>query len=83
MELSYSQFLEKTLDLSRATNLEQLVLEGCTNLHAVDLSFADLKKLIFLSLKDCINLRDLPIRIELESLQILTLSGCSKLRKFP
>ena len=41
------------------------------------------KKLIFLSLKDCINLRDLPIRIELESLQILTLSGCSKLRKFP
>ena len=42
-----------------------------------------LKKLVFLSLKDCINLRDLPRRIELESLQILILSGCSKLRKFP
>ena len=83
MELSHSQFLEKTPDLSRATNLELLVLEGCTNLHAVDPNLADLKKLIFLSLKDCINLRDLPIRIELESLQILFLSGCSKLRKFP
>ena len=41
------------------------------------------KKPVFLSLKDCINLRDLPSRIELESLQILILSGCSKLKKFP
>lgn len=83
MELSHSQFLVKTPDLSRAANLERLVLEGCTHLHAVEPSLADLKKLIFLSLRGCINLRDFPSSIELESLQILILSVCSKLRKFP
>lgn len=83
MELSHSQFLVKTPDLSRAANLERLVLEGCTHLHAVEPSLADLKKLIFLSLTGCINLRDFQSSIELESLQILILSVCSKLRKFP
>lgn len=83
MELSHSQFLVKTPDLSRAANLERLVLEGCTHLHAVEPSLADLKKLIFLSLRGCINVRDFPSSIELESLQILILSVSSKLRKFP
>lgn len=83
MELSHSRFLEKTPDLSKAINLERLVLEGCTHLHMVDPSLACLKKLLFLNFKDCKNLRDFPSSIELESLQILILSGCSKLRKFP
>ena len=83
MELSHSRFLETTPDLSRATNLERLVLESCTSLHTVDPSLGGLKNLSFLSLKNCKSLRDFPSSIELESLQILILSGCSKLEKFP
>ena len=83
MELSHSRFLETTPDLSRATNLERLVLESCTSLYTIDSSLGGLKNLSFLSLKDCKSPRDFPSSIELESLQILILSGCSKLEKFP
>ena len=83
MELSHSECLVEIPDLERASNLERLVLEGCTKLSSVHPSLSVLKKLVFLSLRDCIKLRDFPESIELESLQILILSGCSKLKKFP
>lgn len=34
-------------------------------------------------MKDCIGLQTLPISIEMPSLQVLILSGCFKLKKFP
>ena len=83
MELSHSQCLVEIPDLSRASNLERLVLEGCIHLCAIHPSLGVLNKLIFLSLRDCINLRHFPNSIELKSLQIFILSGCSKLEKFP
>ena len=41
------------------------------------------KKLIFLNLVGCKNLKSFSSSIHMESLQILTLSGCLKLNKFP
>ena len=41
------------------------------------------KKLTFLSLKDCINLTNFPPQINIKALEILILSGCSKLKKIP
>ena len=46
-------------------------------------SVGGLKQLIKLNLKDCKSLENLPHELNLESLEILILSGCSKLKKFP
>ncbi|KAL6316902.1 hypothetical protein AAG906_023557 [Vitis piasezkii] len=84
MDLSHSKYLIQTPDFSGITNLERLVLEGCINLPEVHPSLGDLKKLNFLSLKDCKMLRRLPSRIwNFKSLRTLILSGCSKFEEFP
>ena len=41
------------------------------------------EKLTFLSLKDCINLTNFPPEINIKVLEVLILSGCSKLKKIP
>ena len=46
-------------------------------------SIVVLKKLTFLSLKGCINLKSLPKKFEMESLETLILSDCSKIKKIP
>ncbi|RVW77855.1 TMV resistance protein N [Vitis vinifera] len=76
-------FLMETPDFSRITNLEELVLDGCTNLCHLHSSLGRLRKLAFLSVRNCIKLRDFPAIYELVSLQTLDLSGCSNLQKFP
>ena len=73
----------ETPDFSRITNLEELVLDGCTNLCHLHSSLGRLRKLAFLSVSNCIKLRDFPAIYELVSLQTLDLSGCSNLQKFP
>ena len=83
MDVSYSQYLTKTPDFSRAANLEVLVLKGCTNLLEIHPSLGNLSKLIRLNLKNCINLEHLPSIRRLVSLKTLILSGCSKLKKLP
>ncbi|KAJ9687193.1 hypothetical protein PVL29_015874 [Vitis rotundifolia] len=83
IELSHSQHLIKTPDFSGAPKLRRIILEGCTSLVKVHPSIGALKKLIFLNLEGCKNLKSFLSSIHLESLQILTLSGCSKLKKFP
>ena len=83
MDVSYSQYLTRTPDFSRATNLEVLVLRGCTNLLEIHPSLGNLSKLIRLNLKNCINLEHLPSICRLVSLKTLILSGCSKLKKLP
>ena len=42
-----------------------------------------LKRLILLNLKDCTSLVSLPSKLEMESLENLTLAGCSKVKKIP
>ena len=46
-------------------------------------SIVVLKKLTFLSLKGCKNLKSLPNKFEMESLETLILSDCSKIKKIP
>ena len=83
MKLSHSQHLTKTPDFSGAPNLERLILEGCTSLLEVHPSIGFHKKLIFLNLDGCKNLKRFSSSIHMESLRILTLSACLKLNKFP
>ncbi|XP_034675392.1 disease resistance protein RPV1-like isoform X2 [Vitis riparia] len=83
MELSHSQHLTKTPDFSRAPNLGSLILKGCTSLVKVHPSIGAHKKLSFLNLEGCKNLKNFSSSIHMESLQILTFSGCSNLKKFP
>ncbi|CAN6555782.1 unnamed protein product [Malus baccata var. baccata] len=83
VNVSYSQNLTRTPDFTVTPNLHRLILEGCRNLVMIDPSIAELKRLIFLNLKDCRSLKHLPTRFGMESLQILILSGCSKINKVP
>ncbi|KAK8329860.1 hypothetical protein V6Z12_A11G354100 [Gossypium hirsutum] len=83
MNLKGSQNLIKTPDFTTASNLEILILEGCTKLVHVHPSIGVLKSLKLLNLRDCKSLRTLPTRIGMESLETLILSGCSSLLRFP
>ena len=60
-----------------------MVLKDCLNLSWVHPSIVVLKKLTFRSLKGCINLKSLPNKFGIESLETLILSGCSKILKIP
>ncbi|KAJ9707309.1 hypothetical protein PVL29_002340 [Vitis rotundifolia] len=73
---------KETPDFSRATNLEVLVLKGCTNCK-VHPSLGYFSKLILLNLENCTNLEHLPSIRWLVSLETLILSDCSKLEKLP
>ncbi|KAL1075426.1 hypothetical protein V6Z11_D11G362500 [Gossypium hirsutum] len=83
MNLEGSQNLIKTPDFTTASNLEVLILEGCTKLVDVHPSIAVLKSLKVLNLRDCKSLKSLPTKIGMESLETLILSGCSSLVRFP
>ncbi|XP_040960370.1 disease resistance protein RPP2B-like [Gossypium hirsutum] len=83
MNLRGSQNLIKTPDFTTASNLEVLILEGCTKLVDVHPSIRVLKSLKLLNLRDCKSLRTLPTKIGMESLETLILSGCSSLVRFP
>ncbi|KAB2006444.1 hypothetical protein ES319_D11G345300v1 [Gossypium barbadense] len=83
MNLKGSQNLIKTPDFTTASNLEVLILEGCTKLVDVHPSIGVLKRLKLLDLRDCKSLRSLPTKIGMQSLETLILSGCSSLVRFP
>lgn len=83
MELRYCHQLIKTTDFSRIPNLEELHLECCTNLIELHPSIGYLKKLITLNCKNCKKLKSFPAVLELDSLQTLILTGCSKLDCLP
>ncbi|XP_030470856.2 disease resistance protein RPV1-like [Syzygium oleosum] len=70
--------LRRTPDLSFQVNLERLILERCVSLLQIDPSISHLKKLVFLNLKYCEGLRELPDELgELESLMELLLDNTS------
>lgn len=79
INLSYSRKLTDILMLSEALFLEHIDLEGCVSLSDVSTSISHLGKLVSLNMKDCSRLRSLPSMINLISLKLLTLTGCSKL----
>jgi len=83
INLSNSLNLSKTPDLTGIPNLERLILEGCKSLSEVHPSLAHHKKLQCVNLKDCKSIWILPNNLEMESLKVFTLDGCSKLEKFP
>ncbi|XP_048319570.1 disease resistance protein RPP2B-like [Ziziphus jujuba] len=68
MDLSYSEHLIKIPNLSTAVNLGSINLRGCTRLFQVPSFFRYLKKLQFLYLSDCMNLKDgieyLPLNVK-------------------
>ena len=75
-------FIE-TPNFNKIPVLEKLVLQDCINLRGVHPSIGVHKKLIHLCIKGCRNLRSLPNKLEMESLETLILFGCSKIRKIP
>ena len=83
IDLSDSQNLCQTPNFNELPNIERLIFQGCTGLHALHPSVGSLKRLILLNLKDCKCLENPPHEINLKSLKILILFGCSKLKKFP
>ncbi|KAG7940994.1 hypothetical protein I3843_16G015500 [Carya illinoinensis] len=83
LDLSNSQNLIRTPDFSGFSNLQRLILQGCTRLSEVHPSIEVLNRLVLLNLKDCQRLVSLPYEINLESLKTVFLSGCSRLIKFP
>jgi Leucine-rich repeat (LRR) protein len=84
LNLSNCKCLTTLPDFSQSSQLEILILEGCTSLVQVHESIRYLKRLVSLNLKNCTNLKDLPRCIfNLESLETLDLSGCLELEKFP
>uniref|UniRef100_A0A2N9I7T0 ADP-ribosyl cyclase/cyclic ADP-ribose hydrolase n=1 Tax=Fagus sylvatica TaxID=28930 RepID=A0A2N9I7T0_FAGSY len=83
IQLENSIQLIETPDFTEIPNLEELVFEDCINLREIHPSFGDLTKLTLLNLKGCKNLKSLPSKFGMESLEILILSGCSKVKKIP
>ncbi|CAL5197177.1 unnamed protein product [Lathyrus oleraceus] len=83
INLSFSESLKQSPDVAGVPNLELLVLESCTNLTEIHPSLLSHKKLILLNLKDCKRLKALPCKIEMSSLKVLCLSGCSEFEHLP
>ncbi|XP_028954219.1 TMV resistance protein N-like [Malus domestica] len=83
IDLSYSHNLTRTPDFTGIQNLEELVLQGCTNLVKIHSSVAVLKRLRLLNLKDCKSVKSLPNKVEMKSLEVFHISGCSKVKKIP
>ncbi|XP_059429876.1 TMV resistance protein N-like [Corylus avellana] len=84
IDLSHSQNLMETPDLSGVPNLEKLELVRCTSLSKVHPSIGFLRRLILLDLKGCKHLKRLPDEMtSLKSLYYFRLSGCSRLKKIP
>jgi Leucine-rich repeat (LRR) protein len=83
IDLSESQNLVETPDLSGVPNLKKLELSHCTSLSKVHPSTGFLRRLQRLNLRDCKSLERLADEIRSESLESLDLSGCSRLNKLP
>jgi Leucine-rich repeat (LRR) protein len=75
--------IEEIPDLSKATNLKNLKLNNCKSLVTLPTTIGNLQKLVSFEMKECTGLEVLPIDVNLSSLMILDLSGCSSLRTFP
>ena len=75
--------LVETPNFNKIPVLEKLVLQDCINLRGVHPSIGVHKKLIHLCIERCRNLKSLPTKLEIGSLETLILSGCPKIKKIP
>lgn len=83
MDFKNCKFLRQIPDLSGASNLRELWLDGCTNLIQIHESVGFLNNLRELSAMKCKSLRILPSSFTLTSLECLNFFGCSSLQSFP
>ncbi|XP_055959872.1 disease resistance protein RPV1-like [Mercurialis annua] len=83
IDLSNSKDLVRIPDLSKAVNLEILILKGCSSLVEILSSINYLSKLTHLDLSDCTSLCSFPSCLHLENLKRLDLSYCSDISVLP
>ena len=81
--MNNSLSLIETPDFTGFPNLEKLVVKGCMRLIKVHPSVVVHKRLTLLDLEGCKNLSSLPKKFEMESLEILNLSNCFKIKRIP
>lgn len=67
--------------LENFEDVEHIDLESVTELVKVSSDNQSFGKLVHLNMKDCSHLKSLPDMVNLESLQVLHLSGCSELKE--
>ncbi|KAL2328013.1 hypothetical protein Fmac_021440 [Flemingia macrophylla] len=80
LDLSDSESLTETPNLTGVPRLRKLVLEGCIKLRRIHRSIGILRELVYLNLRNCKkNFLNLNIIFRLNSLESVDLSGCSKL----
>ncbi|XP_076917094.1 TMV resistance protein N-like isoform X1 [Bidens hawaiensis] len=80
--LDLSESKVRSLDLGLTPKLERLNLECCRDLVKVDVDGGCLKSLVYLNLDGCSSLKSVSFIEELESLEVLNISGLG-LREFP
>ncbi|CAN7059436.1 unnamed protein product [Brassica rapa subsp. trilocularis] len=83
MDLNFSYRLKEIPNLSKATNLETLLLSSCSSLVELPSSIKNLHKLKKLKMKSCKKLRLIPTNINLISLKGVDMDYCSQLETFP
>ncbi|CAN6839473.1 unnamed protein product [Brassica oleracea] len=83
MDLNFSYRLKEIPNLSKATNLETLLLSSCSSLVELPSSIKNLHKLKSLKMKSCKKLRLIPTNINLISLKGVDKDCCSQLETFP
>ncbi|KAI3797606.1 hypothetical protein L1987_32866 [Smallanthus sonchifolius] len=70
-------------DVSEAPNIVRLILARCGNLVVVHESLGFLKRLVYLNISQCMKLKCLPCRFEMESLDTLQLINRPSLERIP
>ncbi|XP_048136665.1 LOW QUALITY PROTEIN: disease resistance protein TAO1-like [Rhodamnia argentea] len=76
LDLAYCRNLRFIPNLSAFTELEILILNGCSSLERIDPSIGKLKSLVSLDLNDCDSLMELPEEVgELEELRELSFNS--------
>lgn len=84
LNLSHSHSLIRTPDFSRVPNLQDLILDDCTELTEVHPSIGHLERLELASFKDCTKLKNFPETVSrIKSLRVFNICGCSKIDKLP
>ncbi|CAN4099935.1 unnamed protein product [Withania somnifera] len=83
LNLSFSGSLLRTPNFCDTPNIQKIILKSCVSLVEIHPSIGNLKKLVFLNMENCKNLKSLPSSIQTESLESFNLSGCEKLEQFP